>query len=76
MILNPQRRFEMKYKIEVTAESVKELLMKTKMAINDLSLDSCLIKELEEKHYASAHPMKFANVLTLPDYDQEEDFLL
>jgi len=66
----------MKYKLEIIADSVSELILLARLTVDDLNNDPIFLKKIKNKKINSVFFTKFANILTIKDKkldNQEQD---
>ena len=61
----------MKYKIEIIADSMDELLTKVRITFVDLSRDNEFLRKIESKGMESIFFTKYANIKTLKENSNE-----
>jgi len=63
----------MKYKLEIIADSIGELMTKTRITFMDVSNDNDFIRRIESKGMSSMFFTKYANILTIDENDEGDD---
>ena len=61
-----------KYKIEIVADSIGELMTKTRITFGDISGDADFIRRIESKGMESVFFTKYANI-SIVDTEKDEE---